>query len=256
MDNHNTTDRRCKSWDLGPKVLASFFRFGSYGFGDGQFDSPLAATITCTGEILMWRPKGTRTDHGQPGITWPGGSPHGVFPSFFIFISTCFTQNETMLDAGMVFIRRDLSSIHKHIIKLNLSCWLSKTTLWLRWFTRWPSVDSWGDDDLFPACNEHFPVLCRFGPVAKFWREQSYPGWEGFLSQQGHQRPGVWLWFPRCMMEKEASCGHLECEGRRRTDAFRVSCFDELAADFMILHRCHSVIPRMEDGGAALIFLW
>ena len=156
---------------------------------------------------------------------------------------------------GMVFIRRDLSSIHKHIIKLNLSCWLSKTTLWLRWFTRWPSVDSWGDDDLFPACNEHFPVLCRFGPVAKFWREQSYPGWEGCLSQQGHQRPGVWLWFPRCLMEKEASCGHLECEGRRRTDAFRVSCFDELAADFMILHRWHSVIPRMEDGGAALIFL-
>lgn len=27
--------------------------FGSYGFGDGQFDSPLAATITCTGEILI-----------------------------------------------------------------------------------------------------------------------------------------------------------------------------------------------------------
>ena len=71
MDHHNTTDRRCKSWDLGPKVLASLFRFGSYGFGDGQFDSPLAATITCTGEILMWRPKGTRMimanlgSHGQ-----------------------------------------------------------------------------------------------------------------------------------------------------------------------------------------------
>ena len=27
--------------------------FGSHGSGDGQFDSPLAATISCNGDILM-----------------------------------------------------------------------------------------------------------------------------------------------------------------------------------------------------------